>query len=70
MPDYEHSLTIEASPETVFDFVSDIANLPKYLPTTHHAEAQPGGRVRVQGRPEAMLTTPTATFGLMRLITA
>ena len=49
MPDYEHSLTIEASPETVFDFVSDIKNLPKYLPTTHQAEAQPGGRVRVQG---------------------
>jgi len=49
MPDYEHSLAIEASPDAVFDFVSDIANLPKYLPTTHKAEAQPGGRVRVQG---------------------
>ncbi len=49
MPDYEHSLTIEASPDTVFAFVSEIANLPKYLPTTHQAEAQPGGRVRVQG---------------------
>ena len=49
MPDYEHSLTIEASPETVFEFVSDIKNLPKYLPTIHQAEAQPGGRVRVQG---------------------
>ena len=49
MPDYEHSLTVEASPETVFAFVSEITNLPKYLPTTHQAEAQPGGRVRVQG---------------------
>ena len=49
MPDYEHSLTVEASPDAVFDFVSDVANLPKYLPTTHSAEAQPGGRVRVQG---------------------
>ena len=49
MPDYEHSLTIEASPETVFKFVSDIKNLPKYLPTTHQAEALPGDRVRVQG---------------------
>ncbi len=49
MPDYEHSLTIQASPDAVFDFVSDVANLPKYLPTTHKAGAQPGGRVRVQG---------------------
>ena len=49
MPDYEHSLTIDASPDTVFAFVSDIQNLPKYLPTTHAAEAQLGERVRVQG---------------------
>lgn len=50
MPEYEHSLAIEASPDAVFAFVSDIANLPKYLPTTHHAEAQGPGRVRVQGK--------------------
>lgn len=49
MAEYESSLPISASPDTVFDFVSDIANLPKYLPTTHHAEAQGPGRVRVQG---------------------
>ena len=49
MPDYEHTLTIDASPDTVFAFVSDIGNLPKYLPTTHSAEPQGDGRVRVQG---------------------
>lgn len=49
MPEYEHSLTVQASPEAVFAFVSDVARLPEYLPTTHHAEALPGGRVRVQG---------------------
>lgn len=49
MPDYEHSLAVQASPRAVFDFAADIENLPKYLPTTHHAEAQPGGRIRVQG---------------------
>ena len=49
MPEYEHSLTVQAPPEAVFDFVSDVSRLPQYLPTTHHAEAQPGGRVRVQG---------------------
>ena len=49
MPEYEHSLTVQASPDAVFAFVSDVSRLPEYLPTTHHAEAQPGGRVRVQG---------------------
>lgn len=50
MPEYEDSLVVEAAPEAVFDFVSDIRNMPQYLPTTHHAEPQGGGeRVRVQG---------------------
>jgi ribosome-associated toxin RatA of RatAB toxin-antitoxin module len=49
VPEYEDTLTVEASPQAVFDFVSDVANLPKYLPTTHHAEPQQGERVRVQG---------------------
>ena len=49
MPEYEDSITVQASPEAVFAFVSDVSRLPEYLPTTHHAEAQPGGRVRVQG---------------------
>jgi hypothetical protein len=33
----------------IFDFVADVRNLPKYLPTTKHAEPQQGERVRVQG---------------------
>lgn len=49
MAEYEQSLTVAASPDHVFDFVSDIQNLPRYLPTTHHAQAQDGERVRVQG---------------------
>ncbi|MBC8103193.1 MAG: SRPBCC family protein [Cytophagales bacterium] len=49
MPDYESSLPVNASPEAVFDFISDISNMPQYLPTTHHAEPQGEGRVRVQG---------------------
>ena len=49
MAEYESSLPVNASPDAVFDFVSDIGNLPKYLPTTHHAEAQGSNRVRVQG---------------------
>ncbi len=61
MPEYEHSLTVQASPEAVFTFVSDVSRLPEYLPTTHHAEAQPGGRVRVQGEAGGTSTTPMAT---------
>ena len=49
MAEYEHSLTVQARADEVFGFVSDISNLPKYLPTTHHAEAQGGERVRVRG---------------------
>ena len=49
MAEYEHSLTVQASPDAVFDFVSDIGNLPRYLPTTHQAEMQGAGRVRVRG---------------------
>ncbi len=49
MAEYEHSARVNAPAEAVFDFVSDIGNLPKYLPTTHHAESQGLGRVRVRG---------------------
>jgi uncharacterized protein YndB with AHSA1/START domain len=47
--DFESSLSMNASPEQVFDFISDIANLPKYLPTTKSAQPQGPERVRVQG---------------------
>lgn len=49
MAEYEQSKTIDAAPDTIFDFVADIANLPKYLPTTKHAQPQQGERVRIQG---------------------
>lgn len=49
MSEYEHSLTIEAAPDEIFRFVADVSNLPKYLPTVHHAMSQGNERVRVQG---------------------
>lgn len=49
MAEYEHSMTINAAPDAVFDFVADIGNLPKYLPTTKSAQAQGKDRVQVQG---------------------
>jgi uncharacterized membrane protein len=48
--EYEETLKIDgATPEEIFAFVSDVENLPRYLPTTTNAEAQGPERVRVQG---------------------
>lgn len=38
MADLTGSIAISASPQAVFDFVSDISNLPQYLPTVKAAE--------------------------------
>lgn len=50
MPEYEHSITVSAAPDAVFDFVSDVHNMPRYLPTVKSAEPQGDERVRVQGQ--------------------
>ena len=49
MAEYEHTIVVNASADTVFDYVSDVRNMPRYLPTTHQAESQGPDRVRVQG---------------------
>ena len=49
MSDYQHSISIDAAPEDVFNYVSNIKNLPDYLSTVQNAEPQSGERVRVQG---------------------
>lgn len=48
--EYEQSLMIAAPPEAIFDFVADVSNLPKYLPTTKSAQSQGPERVQVQGQ--------------------
>ena len=47
--EYEAKLQVNASSDEVFAFVSDVRNLPKYLPTTKDAQSQGTDRVRVQG---------------------
>ena len=49
MSDYSHSIEVNVPADRLFEFVSDIGNLPKYLPTTKAAQPQGEGRVRVQG---------------------
>jgi len=50
--EFDESMRIDAPATQVFDFVSKVQNLPKYLPTTRNATAEQGGRVRVQGEAE------------------
>lgn len=49
MAEYEQSLMMKAPPMRVLDFIADVKNLPKYLPTTKSAQPQGEERVRVQG---------------------
>ena len=49
MKNYQHSISIDAAPEDVFDYLADIKHLPDYLPTVQNAEPQSGEWVRVQG---------------------
>ncbi len=47
--EYEENITVRAPAARIFDFVSDVSNMPKYLPTTKHAETQGTDRVHVAG---------------------
>lgn len=49
MKEYEQRRQIEAAPDEVFAFVSDIASLPDYLPTVNNAVMEDGERIRMQG---------------------
>lgn len=49
MAEYKHTIRIPVQPQQIFDFVADVRNLPKYLPTTRDAQSQGPERVRVQG---------------------
>ena len=48
MAEYSRSIDIPASADSVFAFVSDVSNFPRYVPTTRRAEADLG-HVRVEG---------------------
>ncbi len=46
---HRQSVTIDAPADQVFAFVSEIGNLPKYLPPITSAEAVPPDKVRLHG---------------------
>lgn len=62
MPEYEYTQTINASPDEVYAFVSNVENLPQYLPTTKSAQPQGEGRVRVQGEANGHQYDSDGTF--------
>ena len=49
MAEYTDRIDVAAPADAVFQFVSDVKNLPKYLPTMHHASPQGSERVEVDG---------------------
>ena len=64
MPMYTDQTDVAASPDSVFRFVSDIANLPKYLPTVHGARSQPSERVEVDGQANGHAYHSTGWFNV------
>jgi uncharacterized membrane protein len=50
MPDFEQTLRIRSTADDVYDFIADVKNMPRYLPTTSRAESRgQNDRVRVEG---------------------
>ena len=49
MAEYSDRIDVAAPADAVFAFISDIGNLPKYLPTVHGAHAHGTDRVEVDG---------------------
>lgn len=48
--EYQRSRRIQASPDDVFAFVTDIGNLPTYVPTIQSVETIGDGRIRLHGK--------------------
>ncbi len=49
MSEFEHRITVDMPADRVFDFLSEIKNMPRYLPTVRKAEPQGPDRVRMHG---------------------
>jgi uncharacterized protein YndB with AHSA1/START domain len=49
MSEYMSMITVNCPSYEVFEFISDVTNMPQYLPTVHRADFQPGDRVEVEG---------------------
>jgi uncharacterized membrane protein len=64
MANYQRSRWINAQPETVYRFVSDIHNLTTYVPTVQSAEMVGDDRIRVKGEFQGNRFSDTGWFKL------
>lgn len=48
--EFEQSIAVAAPVDSVFNFISDVKNVPQYLPTVKSAQPQQGERIRTQGQ--------------------
>ena len=62
MPDYSDQIDVHAPADAVFAFISDVANLPKYLPTVHGAHSHGVDRVEVDGKANGHQYASTGWF--------
>jgi hypothetical protein len=52
MGDYESSTTVDAPVDDLFEFLSKVENLPRYMDRMTHARSLPGDAVAVEARVE------------------
>ena len=50
MQEFEQAKIINAASNQVFDFLSNINNLPQYLPTVDQAEVVDNDEIRIEGQ--------------------
>jgi uncharacterized membrane protein len=62
MSEYEQTLTVQAPPQVVFEFVSNVQNLPRFMPTTQSAQTIEGDHVRVAGEAKGHAYSADGSF--------
>jgi uncharacterized membrane protein len=50
MPQYQRSITVDATPDRLFEFLSDVENLPKYFARLTEAHPATGDEVHVKAK--------------------
>jgi uncharacterized membrane protein len=62
MQEFEKSIIVNASSDQVFAFVSDVKNLPQYLPTVRQAEKAGHERIHMEGQAPGQKYNDTGFF--------
>jgi len=62
MSEYTRLLDISVPADTVFAYISNLANFPHYLPTVHQAESIGEGRARLHGEAQGHKYTAEGNY--------